>query len=128
MTADRTTRQANLEAAALLLERLGLTTDDLQDLSTVSRASVSTFAAYICTIYTAMPAGNTRNCQNLWFGLFQATSVRVVSAGPVDEAGVISRGRSRSLPLWNRAPARTRATSSGALTLRQRAWAASISL
>ncbi|WP_228800481.1 hypothetical protein, partial [Nocardia farcinica] len=44
---------------------------------------------------------NLRNCQNLWFGLFQATSVPVVSAGSGEDAGVMSRGRSRSLPLWN---------------------------
>ncbi|WP_195133745.1 hypothetical protein, partial [Nocardia amamiensis] len=44
--------------------------------------------------------GIGRNCQNLWFGLFQATSVRVVSAGSGEDAGVISRGRSSSLPLW----------------------------
>src|SRR3954453_9210190 len=37
-------------------------------------------------------------------------------------------GRSTSLPRSKRAPARTSATSCGALTARQRAWAASMSL
>ena len=59
-------------------------------------------------------------------GLFQATSVSVDSARR--SAGVMSMGRSSSLPLWNTAPARTSATRCGALTARQRAWAASISL
>ncbi len=72
--------------------------------------------------------GAWRYCQILWIGRFQATSVAVVAAAAVDEAAVMSRGRSSSLPLWNSAPARTSATSSGALTLRQRAWAASIGL
>ncbi|WP_067852416.1 hypothetical protein [Nocardia shimofusensis] len=35
-----------------------------------------------------------RNCQNLWFGLFQATSVSVVAVGSGEDAGVSSRGRS----------------------------------
>ena len=39
-----------------------------------------------------------------------------------------SSGRSTSLPASKRAPARTRATRWGALTTRQRAWAASMSL
>lgn len=55
----------------------------------------------------------------------QATSDAGVSG---DGSGVISTGRSRSLPLWNSAPARTNATRCGAFTARQRAWAASISL
>jgi hypothetical protein len=71
------------------------------------------------------PTGNLRYCQDLWMRLFQATSVSVDS--PVS-AGVMSTGRSRSLPLWNTAPARTRATRCGALTARQRACAASMSL
>ena len=62
----------------------------------------------------------------LWIGMFQATSVPVDdSAGSV---GVMSTGRSSSLRSWNTAPARTRATRWGALTARQRACAASISL
>ena len=61
----------------------------------------------------------------LWIGVFQATSVWVDF--PVS-VGVMSTGRSSSLPLWNTAPARTRATKCGALTARQRACAASISL
>ena len=69
-----------------------------------------------------------RNCQYLWIGLFQATSVPVDSVGAESADGVMSVGRSSSLPLWKTAPARTRATRCGALTARQRAWAASISL
>ena len=65
------------------------------------------------------------NCQYPWIGLFQATSVSVDST---DLVGVMSTGRSSSLPLWNTAPARTSATRCGALTARQRACAASISL
>ncbi len=66
-----------------------------------------------------------RNCQYLWIGVFQATSVSVDSVG---SGGVMSMGRSSSFPLWNTAPARTRATRCGALTARQRACAASMSL
>jgi len=70
-----------------------------------------------------------RNCQDLWIGVFQATSVPVVAAvWSAGWGGVISVGRSSSLPLWKVAPARTRATRWGALTARQRAWAASMSL
>ena len=70
-----------------------------------------------------------RNCQDLWIGVFQATSVPVRSS-PFDGGccGVMSVGRSSSLPLWKMAPARTRATRCGAFTARQRACAASISL
>ena len=70
-------------------------------------------------------AKSERYCQDLWMRLFQATSVSVDSPG---SAGVMSMGRSSSLPLWNTAPARTRATRCGAFTARQRACAASISL
>ncbi len=70
-------------------------------------------------------SSTTRYCQDLWMRLFQATSVSVDS---LVSAGVISTGRSSSLPLWNTAPARTRATKCGALTARHRACAASISL
>ena len=66
-----------------------------------------------------------RYCQDLWMRLFQATSVSVDSPF---STGVMSTGRSSSLPLWNTAPARTRATKCGAFTARQRACAASISL
>lgn len=66
-----------------------------------------------------------RNRQILWIKVCQATSDTGVSG---DGSGVISTGRSRSLPLWNSAPARTNATRCGAFTARQRAWAASISL
>ena len=73
-------------------------------------------------------ADKARNCQYLWIGLFQATSVPVDSVGAESADGVMSVGRSSSLPLWKIAPARTRATRCGALTARQRACAASISL
>lgn len=66
-----------------------------------------------------------RNSQILWIGCCQATSDTGVSG---DGSGVMSTGRSRSLPLWKTAPARTNATRCGALTARHRAWAASISL
>lgn len=64
---DHMTRQANLEAAALLLDRLGLTARDLQDVAIESRTSVPTFAAYIRALYTAMPAGNTRYAYNVYW-------------------------------------------------------------
>ncbi|SIE35326.1 Putative transcriptional regulator, TetR family [Mycobacteroides abscessus subsp. abscessus] len=71
----------------------------------------------------------TSNCQYLWIGVFQATSVPVGVAGlSAGSGGVMSTGRSSSLPLWNTAPARTRATRCGAFTARQRACAASMSL
>lgn len=69
-----------------------------------------------------------RNCQILWIGEFQATSVPAGWASVGAAGGVMSAGRSSSLPLWKTAPARTRATRCGALTARQRACAASISL
>ena len=69
-----------------------------------------------------------RNRQYLWIGEFHATSDPADSASVVDCSGVMSMGRSSSLPLWKTAPARTRATRCGALTARQRACAASISL
>lgn len=73
--------------------------------------------------------GHTSNCQYLWIGVFQATSVPVGVAGlSAGSGGVMSTGRSSSLPLWNTAPARTRATRCGAFTARQRACAASMSL
>lgn len=71
------------------------------------------------------PAARERYCQDLWMRVFQATSVSLDSSG---SAGEMSMGRSSSLPLWNTAPARTSATRWGALTARQRACAASISL
>jgi len=52
-------------------------------------------------------------------GLSQATSVLVDPAS--GSVGVMSMGRSSSLPLWKTAPARTTATRCGALTARQRA-------
>lgn len=75
------------------------------------------------------PVHWTSNCQYLWIGVFQATSVPVGVAGlSAGSGGVMSTGRSSSLPLWNTAPARTRATRCGAFTARQRACAASMSL
>ncbi len=59
---------------------------------------------------------------------FQATSDPAFDGSASDVSGVMSTGRSSSLPLWNTAPARTRATRCGALRARQRACAASISL
>lgn len=60
---------------------------------------------------------------------FQATSVPACSLPSEGGCGgVMSVGRSSSLPLWKTAPARTRATRWGALTARHRACAASISL
>jgi hypothetical protein len=45
---------------------------------------------------------DARNCQDLWIGVFQATSVPVDSVGSCAFAvGVMSVGRSSSLPLWN---------------------------
>jgi hypothetical protein len=69
-----------------------------------------------------------RYFQDLWMSEFQATSDPAVSVSAFDVSGVMSTGRSSSLPLWNTAPARTRATRCGALTARQRVCAASISL
>lgn len=80
----------------------------------------------IFMVESAPPASN---CQYLWIGVFQATSVPVGVAGlSAGSGGVMSTGRSSSLPLWNTAPARTRATRCGAFTARQRACAASMSL
>ena len=58
------------------------------------------------------------NRQYLWIKIFYAAS----------SVAVVSSGRSTSLPFSNFAPARTSATRWGALTARQRDWAASISL
>lgn len=70
-----------------------------------------------------------RYCQILWMRLFQATSDPVLAGSTAPASNVVmSVGRSSSFPLWNTAPARTSATRCGALTARQRAWAASISL
>ena len=64
-----------------------------------------------------MPARRS-NRQYLWIEIFYAAS----------SVAVVSSGRSTSLPFSNFAPARTSATRWGALTARQRDWAASISL
>ena len=60
----------------------------------------------------------TSNRQYLWIKIFYAAS----------SVAVVSSGRSTSVPFSNFAPARTSATRWGALTARQRDWAASISL
>ena len=73
----------------------------------------------------ALADGYRRNSQILWIEGRQATSDTGVSG---DGSGVMSTGRSRSLPWWNTAPARTNATRCGALTARHRDCAASISL
>ena len=65
---------------------------------------------------TAPDAASNR--QYLWIKIFYAAS----------SVAVVSSGRSTSLPFSNFAPARTSATRWGALTARQRDWAASISL
>ncbi|WP_280312769.1 site-specific integrase [Nocardia abscessus] len=50
--------QTDIQAALLLLDRLGVTTDDL--LRTHARRPVPTFAQYVPLVYAAMPAGRTR--------------------------------------------------------------------
>lgn len=77
---------------------------------------------------SAFRTPNRRYCQYLWMGEFQATSDPVLAGSAGGVSGVMLVGRSSSLPVWNTAPARTSATRCGALTARQRAWAASISL
>ena len=62
--------------------------------------------------------GVREQLSSLWIKIFYAASFVVV----------MSSGRSTSLPFSNIAPARTSATRWGALTARQRDWAASISL
>ena len=64
------------------------------------------------------PVVGQSNRQYLWIKIFYAAS----------SVAVVSSGRSTSLPFSNFAPARTSATRWGALTARQRDWAASISL
>ncbi|SIA59659.1 Uncharacterised protein [Mycobacteroides abscessus subsp. abscessus] len=86
-------------------------------------ATGATGAATGATTGGATAAG--RNSQILWIEGRQATSDTGVSG---DGSGVMSTGRSRSLPWWNTAPARTNATRCGALTARHRDCAASISL
>src|SRR6476659_9167090 len=65
-----------------------------------------------------LKAKGMSNRQYLWIEIFYAAS----------SVAVVSSGRSTSLPFSNFAPARTSATRWGALTARQRDWAASISL
>jgi len=70
--------------------------------------------------YTASGT-RTSYCQDLWMKKFDHAAL-------VASPGVRGVSRSVSLPRSNFAPARTRATRCGALTARQRCWAASISL
>jgi len=69
-----------------------------------------------------LPVQTAAHCveqlSSLWIKIFYAPS----------SVAVVSSGRSTSLPFSNFAPARTSATKWGALTARQRDWAASISL
>jgi hypothetical protein len=54
------------------------------------------FSGHDGTLTTQVPARQGwRNCQDLWIGVFQATSVPVDSVG---SGGVMSMGRSSSLP------------------------------
>src|SRR5262249_21765409 len=73
------------------------------------------FDQHIAALYAANPS----NCQDLWMEDLDYAALA---------ARVVALGRSMSLPRSNRAPARTRATRWGALTARQRCWAASMSL
>ncbi len=107
-----------LDQSALLEVLDALRTADAGE--RITQAAETIYQALIDAELTAQ-----RNCQDLWIGVFQATSVSADSAG---SGGVMSTGRSSSLPLWKTAPARTRATRCGALTALQRACAASISL
>ena len=78
-------------------------------------------AQTVATMVTTVCIGFRRsrsNRQYLWIKIFYAAS----------SVAVVSSGRSTSLPFSNFAPARTSATRWGALTARQRDWAASISL
>ena len=77
--------------------------------------SPRTVQTHLTHVYTELTPSN---CQYLWIKIFYAAS----------SVAVVSSGRSTSLPFSNFAPARTSATRWGALTARQRDWAASISL
>ena len=91
--------------------------------ATFANATLALISALLATVG---PGRRERYGQDLWMGLFQATSVSVDPAP--GSVGVMSTGRSSSLPLWKTAPARTRATRCGAFTARQRVCAASMSL
>ncbi len=52
----------------------------------------------------------TQRLQSTGSPYVRGDPVPVVSAWAVEDVGVMSRGRSSSLPLWNNAPARTGAT------------------
>ena len=102
----------------------------LMKLSTWKCGSGREFRSPLCvvqlTLRCRVSLGHMgRNSQILWIEGRQATSDTGVSG---DGSGVMSTGRSRSLPWWNTAPARTNATRCGALTARHRDCAASISL
>ena len=93
---------------------------DRQDLRPMTPGSEKRLANYLfkgTRSYWSMD-GSRSNCRYLWIKIFYAASFVVVS----------SSGRSTSWPFSNFAPARTSATRWGALTARQRDWAASISL
>ena len=109
----------------------GALTEALGESATVSRSTVSRICTEIKTQFqqwSARRLDDVRYRQDLWISEFQATSDPAVSGSAFDVSGVMSTGRSSNLPLWNTAPARTRATSCGAFTARQRDCAASISL
>lgn len=91
------------------------------------RANAAGYRGQVAETVAINPAMSItgRNSQILWIEGRQATSDTGVSG---DGSGVMSTGRSRSLPWWNTAPARTNATRCGALTARHRDCAASISL
>ncbi|WP_327098070.1 hypothetical protein OIE68_04135 [Nocardia vinacea] len=55
------TSSADIHTAALLLERLGVSLDDLRD-SAGPGSTVPTFAEYVPVVYAAMPATSTRDC------------------------------------------------------------------
>ncbi len=51
---------AEVQTAQLLLERLGVGLEDL--ISARTRRAIPTFAEYVPVVYSAMPAGRTRDC------------------------------------------------------------------
>lgn len=94
-----------------------------QDIHAMSAKETVKIGMGFSTIWAPFGRGDVvRFCHR---GPRQAVSDTERSGGG---SGMMLSGRSRSLPLWNNAPARTSATICGALTARQRAWAASISL
>lgn len=55
------TSSADIHTAALLLERLGVSLDDLRDGSGPG-STVPTFGEHVPVAYAAMPANSTRDC------------------------------------------------------------------